>query len=222
MTLHQSKFIINIGIVISLVVSFILLFASETISREVNPVHILYFSALIIYQARYFYLINFLKKEKPTFQLIEKQKRPVILDMIVGILLFCLMPIVLTLINKKFNTELRGGDITAFSLYIFGTTITLISEYQRRKFKKHNAGRLFKGGLFRYANHINYFGETLSFPAFCWLASGSIVVFVLILIHQILDFTYMQIPRQENYLKNKYAEDFNEIIHRKKLIPWIY
>ncbi len=220
--LKQSKLIINIGIIISLPICWYILFLEDLANSEEMYVHMLFYFTLLFYQIRYFYLINFVKKQRVTFQLIEKQKRPILLDTFVGLFLFCIMPIILAIINKKFNRQFNESDIIAVAIYLLGTFITLVSESQRRKWKIKHPNTLYQGGLFKYANHINYFGETLSFPAFCGLATGSVIVFILILAHQIIDFVFMQIPKQEKYLKNKYPMDFEKMANRKKLIPLIY
>ncbi len=215
-----SKCIISTGMVFSLLAGAYVLFFREMEGRRIVPV--LFYSMLLVYQARYFYLINFAKKGRVTFQLIEKQKYPVFLDTFVGVFLFGILPVILAFVNKKFNDFFTWDDIAATFVYLFGTVVTLAAEAQRRKWKTKNPGSLYQNGLFRYANHINYFGEMLSFPAFCWLASGSFIVFALVLAHQVIDFVFVQIPKQEKYLKEKYPVDFPKIANRKKLIPFIY
>jgi len=168
------------------------------------------------------HLINVSKKGRVTFQLIEKQKNPILLDTLAGVFLFSLLPFILAILNVNFNTQLDGYDLIAFTLYATGTLITLISERQRKQWKLNNPNSLYKNGLFKYANHINYFGELLSFPSLCWLATGNVIVFAAVLIHQIIDFSFVQIPRQEKHFKKKYPQDFQEIMKRKKLIPMIY
>lgn len=222
MKIKQSKFIISFGLVFSLVLIFYILFLQNQIHEEKLVIHIIFYFVLLIYLGRYFYLINFIKKRKVTFQLIEKQTNPILIDTYVGLFLFCILPIILALVNNKYNNELAWTNFTAFLTYFVGTLITLISESQRRIWKKENENKIFKDGLFKYANHINYFGETLSFPALCWLASGHIIIFLAVFIHQIVDFVYIQIPKQEKYLKNKYLEDFKKIRNKKKLIPFVY
>lgn len=222
MKIRQSKYLINLGIVFSLVGSFYILFLQSPIGNDKISVQILFYLGLLVYQTRYFYLINLVKKNRVTFQLIEKQKNPILIDTIVGLFLFCALPVTLSFVNKKFNSHLDWKDITAIGLYLLGTMITLISESQRRKWKNQNINRLYQGGLFKYANHINYFGETLSFPTLCWLATGSTIILIIALTHQIIDFTFIQIPRQEEYLKKKYPMDFKKTANRKKLIPLIY
>ncbi len=220
--IKQSKFIISIGIVLSLLTSIDILFFQELICHEDIYVQLLFCLTLLIYQIRYFYLINFVKKHSLTFQLIEKQKNPILLDTLVGLFLFCVLPIILSVINRKFNSSFNWIDVVSFVIYLLGTIITIVSESQRRKWKIKNPNNLYRGGLFQYANHINYFGETLSFPAYCWLATGSIIVFILMLIHQIVDFIFIQIPQQEKYLSDKYPMDFSKIVNKKKIIPFIY
>ncbi len=220
--IKQSKLIINIGIVLSLLTSIYILFFQELVCHKNIYVQLLFYLALLSYQIRYFYLINYTKKHRVTFQLIERQKNPILLDTFVGLFLFCILPIILSFVNKEFNSSFNWIDVIAFVIYLLGTIITLISENQRRKWKINNPKNLYQGGLFKYANHINYFGETLSFPAYCWLATGSTIVFMLILIHQIVDFVFIQIPKQEKYLNDKYPMDFPKIANKKKMIPFIY
>ncbi len=220
--IKQSKSVINIGIVLSLLISVYILFFQQIKYNKDIYVQFLFFLALLFYQIRYFYLINFVKKDRVTFQLIEKQKNPIFLDTFVGLFLFCVFPIVLAVVNKNNNSYFNWIDILSFFIYLVGTIITLISENQRREWKIKNPNKLYQGGLFKYANHINYFGETLSLPAYCWLATGSIIVFILMFIHQVVDFVFIQIPKQEKYLGHKYPIDFEKIINKKKLFPFIY
>jgi protein-S-isoprenylcysteine O-methyltransferase Ste14 len=217
-----SKLVISSGIAISLAFAIYTFFMKEPGNYEKKYPQILFFMAMLIYQLRYFYLINYLKKNKVTFQLIEKLKKPLFLDTLIGLFLFCILPIGLVLLNEHLNSMLDWTDITAFFNYLSGTAITLISEKQRKDWKQKNNNSLYQGGLFKYANHINYFGETLSFPSFCWLASANIFVFLAVVLHQLIDFIFIQIPKQEDYLKRKYPDEYAKTLHRKKLIPMIY
>ncbi len=215
-----SKFIINSGIVLSLFLGVYILFFREPVNNK--DIHLLFYLVLFIYQARYCYLINFVKRQRVTFQVMEKRKRPILSDTVAGLIFFCVVPILWIFLHRNFNKHLDWTDGIATVIYILGTLITLVSESQRRKWKKQHPTTLYKDGLFKYANHINYFGETLSFPAFCWVATGSIIVFVVVVVHQIIDFAFIQIPKQEKYLKSKYPKDFPEIANRKKLVPFVY
>lgn len=222
MKLRHSKLIISLGITISLALAIFTFFLRDPGNYSEKYPQVLFFCALVIYQIRYFHLIHVLKKDKVTFQLIERQSNPIFLDTIVGLFLFCMLPVFLIYVNENFNSTLGWSDIVAFMIYCIGTAITLISEKQRKDWKKINVGTLYQGGLFRYANHINYFGETLSFPSFCWLATGNIIVFLVVIMHQLIDFIFIQIPKQEAYLKSKYPNGYANTMGRKKLIPMIY
>ena len=146
------------------------------------------------------------------------------LDTIVGIFLFGILPFVMAFLHVYFKAFEKPVFVylLIFVLYITGTIITLVSERQRLNWKKNNPGNLYTEGLFAFSNHINYFGEMLSLPALFYLATESVLVFFAFLIHQIVDFTKIQIPKQEAYLQKKYTSDYNIIRDRKKLIPWIY
>ncbi|MBP2966921.1 hypothetical protein J8385_20335, partial [Acinetobacter baumannii] len=72
-----------------------------------------------------------------------------------------------------------------FSIYLLGTAITMMSEYQRKKIKQTNPEANYRlHGLFKYAICINYFGETLALPSLFYLSSGSIIIFIVIMVQQ--------------------------------------
>ena len=97
MTVKKSKIIINIGLLFSLILSATLLFTDFNIlSIERENYHIsnriLFFLALFIFQIRFFYLINFVKKKSTTHQVVGRLKNPYLADALTGIFLFCLLP----------------------------------------------------------------------------------------------------------------------------------
>ena len=230
MTIKTSKAIINLGLLFSMSLSAILLFTDFNlinIGKENYQIsnRLLFFLALFIFQMRFFFLINFIKKNSTTHQVIGRLKNPYVADALTGLFLFCLLPLVLTFLNIYFNQSLNYWYLILFILYIFGTSITLISESQRRKWKLENSAKskLYTEGLFKYARYINYFGETISQPALWFIATGVWWMSLIALLYQLYDFSFVHIPKQEKYLLEKYGGDFKEIsIYRKKLIPFMY
>ena len=71
------------------------------------------------------------------------------------------------------NAPFEAWDVAGGALFIFGTWLNIYPEYQRHLFKSapENKGKLFTGGLWRYARRINYTGEIVSFIGFA-LATG--------------------------------------------------
>lgn len=69
---------------------------------------------------------------------------------------------------------LTPAMLIGFGLSVTGTAIEFVSEGQRRRFKQDpsNKGKLYTGGLFQLARHINYTGFILSRAGQCMLASG--------------------------------------------------
>jgi steroid 5-alpha reductase family enzyme len=230
MTIKASKTIINLGLLVSLSLSAILLFTDFNIiniGKENYQLsnRLLFFLALFIFQMRFFFLINYIKKNSTTHQVTSRLKNPYLADALTGIFLFCILPLVLTFLNIYFNHSLNYWYLIFFLLYIFGTSITLISENQRRKWKLENSAKskLYTDGLFKYARYINYFGEAISQPALWFIATGVWWVSLIALLYELYDFSFVHIPKQDKYLLKKYGDDFKEIsIHRKKLIPFIY
>lgn len=62
-------------------------------------------------------------------------------------------------------------DGVAILLFIGGSAVNTLSEWLRDQWKKDegNRGKLYTGGLFRYAIHINYFGDIVWVTGFAWL-----------------------------------------------------
>jgi len=121
------------------------------------------------------------------------------------------------------NVPLGPVDAVALTLFIAGSILTTGSELARKRWKKRaeNCGHLYTGGAFRYAQHINYFGEIVSFSGFAmltrsWLA-GTIPILML------LAFVFVHIPALDRHLREYYSTQFAEYQRTtKKLIPFVY
>lgn len=113
--------------------------------------------------------------------------------------------------------------VVGWILFILGSIINTTSELLRKPFKDdpNNKGKLYTGGLFKYAIHINYFGDVLWVTglalATCNLWSLIIPIFLLLL------FMFSYIPNADKYLKHHYGESFIEYQKStKELIPWVW
>jgi steroid 5-alpha reductase family enzyme len=122
------------------------------------------------------------------------------------------------------NKQVVGAvEIIGILLYLSGSYINTHSEYYRHvwKLKEENKGRLYTGGLFSLAMHINYFGDIILFTGLAMIThSLSMLVIPLIMA---LNFVFYIIPSLDRYLENKYKSEFNDYANKtKKLIPMIY
>lgn len=115
--------------------------------------------------------------------------------------------------------------IDGFAVFVFlmGGFINTFSEILRGRWKKdrRHQGKLYSGGLFKYAIHINYFGDVIWVCGFAMLTrnlwSGLIPLFLLSM------FIFFNIPLHDRYLRDKYGESFREYENKtKKLIPFVY
>jgi steroid 5-alpha reductase family enzyme len=108
-------------------------------------------------------------------------------------------------------------------LYLSGSCINTFSEYARHvwKSKAENRGRLYTGGLFRFAMHINYFGDIVLFTGFAMI-TNRFGVYVIPLA-MTMNFIFNIIPLLDKYLEEKYGDEFRVYSKKtKKLIPLIY
>lgn len=114
-------------------------------------------------------------------------------------------------------------DFLAILLFIGGSFINTYAEWQRHLWKKcqENRGRLYTQGLFKYAMHINYFGDILWVIAYALITRNYYSVFVPVFL--CCFFAFYNIPKLDEYLSNKYRSAF-ELYKKKtkKLIPFIY
>ena len=114
-------------------------------------------------------------------------------------------------------------EMVGILLFLTGSILNTASEYFRFswKQKKENAGHLYTGGLFKYARHINYFGDIVLFAGLATVAHQ--IQLLIIPMAMAFFFIIPLIPLKENYLKNKYG---NEYIcyasNTKMLIPFIF
>ena len=112
---------------------------------------------------------------------------------------------------------------TGVVLYVIGSFMNTISEYQRYRWKKNpeNNGKLYTMGLFRYSRHINYFGDVVLFIGFA-MFTGSVYPFI-IPAAMIVLYVVVNIPLLETYLHERYSNEFDKYAKStKKFIPFIY
>ncbi|WP_430788514.1 methyltransferase family protein [Virgibacillus flavescens] len=121
------------------------------------------------------------------------------------------------------DIDLDGIDWIAVALFLTGSLINTGSEVLRHQWKKdsQNKKKLYTGCLFRYAIHINYFGDFVWVSGFALLTrnlwAGLIPVFLGIM------FIFLNIPQHDQYLREKYGTAFEAYEKKtKKFFPFIY
>ncbi|MGB5873298.1 MAG: DUF1295 domain-containing protein [Bacteroidota bacterium] len=114
-------------------------------------------------------------------------------------------------------------DVVGALLYLTGSYLGTGSEYSRHvwKARPENQGHFYTEGLFRYARHINYFGDLLLFCGFAVLTQQMWTGIVPLIMG--LNFVLILIPAQDAYLASRYGTEFDNYARRtKKLIPLVY
>lgn len=141
---------------------------------------------------------------------------------IVGLFSFS-FHIAFTLLGGTEAANIGPVDYGAIGLYLLGSYLNTGSELQRHRWKRNPAhrGKLYTGGLFRYSQHINYFGDMLLFSGWA-LATRNPWAFLIPLL-MTLGFVFRHIPALDRHLQQKYGRAFEEYSARtRKLIPWVY
>ncbi len=108
-------------------------------------------------------------------------------------------------------------------LYACGSFVHTYSELRRYIWKQRaeNHGRLYTGGLFHYAVHINYFGDLLLFTGFSLMTGSTYTLFVPAVM--LAGFIFANIPTLDAHLRAKYGAAFEVYATKtKKLIPLVY
>ena len=71
--------------------------------------------------------------------------------------------------QKAKETARVGVDLVCVAIAIGGAVLSTVAEWQRSTYLAANPGKLFTGGLFVHARHINYTGEVLLFMGWAML-----------------------------------------------------
>ena len=112
-------------------------------------------------------------------------------------------------------------DGLALMLFLAGSALTTGSELGRKRWKQHHQGQLYTRGPFRFAQHINYFGEVVSFAGVAmmtrtwWAAVVPVGMF--------LFFVLVHMPALDRHLRERYGDDFADYQNRThKIVPFVY
>lgn len=108
-------------------------------------------------------------------------------------------------------------------LFIAGSCINTGSEILRDRWKTDsaNTGKLYTGGLFRYAMHINYFGDIVWVGGLAMMTENPLSAFVPVLLFCF--FAFLNAPLLDRHLAEKYPKDFPAYeATTKRIIPFIY
>ncbi|CAF1585448.1 unnamed protein product [Rotaria sp. Silwood1] len=109
------------------------------------------------------------------------------------------------------SNELGSLQYVGISMFTVGIFTELISELQRKQFKDkpENQGKLYTGGLFSLARHINYGGYTLWRTGLA-LTSGNYWLAALQFTWHMWDFTKRGVPELGDYCSKRYGEDWKK------------
>ncbi|UYX54923.1 DUF1295 domain-containing protein [Bacillus thuringiensis] len=113
--------------------------------------------------------------------------------------------------------------VIGWILFLGGSILNTVSELLRKPFKDNpaNQGKLYTGGLFKYAIHINYLGDCLWVLGLALISNN--IYSLLIPLGLFIVFVFDYIPKSDDYLQNKYGEQFTVYKQKtKKLIPFIW
>jgi len=114
-------------------------------------------------------------------------------------------------------------DIFGIFIFLFGSTINSLADYQRFSWKKitENKGRLYTSGLFKYSMHINYFGDAIAYFGLALITYN--IGCLCISMGMVVYFITFEIPRLDEHLNKKYKHEFTEYSRStKKFVPFIY
>ena len=114
-------------------------------------------------------------------------------------------------------------DGIAMGLYLTGSSIHSLAEFQRYRFKADpaNQGKLYTNGLFGLVRHPNCLGDTLLFTGWSLLTGNAWILILPTLM--LSSFVFSHIPRMTRYLASRYPQQFPDYAKQTaRLIPWVY
>lgn len=168
-----------------------------------------------------FHLIIFVRM---SFMMLVLLKRKIPWEESISVpLAFALYYLGFSLLVLPTAKPLAAIDLLAIVLFVTGCTLNTGGELQRHIWKQdpQNKGRLYTQGFFKYAMHINYFGDLLWVIAYAMLCRNAYAF--LIPLFLFCFFAFFNIPKLDAYLKEKYGQAFVKYAKStKKFIPFIY
>jgi protein-S-isoprenylcysteine O-methyltransferase Ste14 len=143
---------------------------------------------------------------------------------LVGVMFACVIyQIGFALLGAVEAAALGIVGMVGIGFFVLGSFLNTWSEIQRKRFKDDpaNKGKLYTGGLFRYARHINYFGDTL------WVTGWVMVTrnpwSAIVPVALAAGFIFFFIPSLSAHLRQKYGARYDEWAKTtKKFVPFVY
>ena len=108
--------------------------------------------------------------------------------------------------QKAKETARVGVDLVCVAIAIGGAVLSTVAEWQRSTYLAANPGKLFTGGLFVHARHINYTGEVLLFMGWAMLTRSRFALLVPFFFYA--TFASLYAPDLDLHLSQKYPSEF--------------
>jgi protein-S-isoprenylcysteine O-methyltransferase Ste14 len=136
---------------------------------------------------------------------------------------FALYYVGYTLLVLPVDLPIDTLDYFSIALFFTGCFLNTGSEMLRKSWKQkpEHKGALYTQGFFKYARHINYFGDLLWVTAYALMTRNGYAVSIPVFLFCF--FAFYNAPKLDEYLKSKYGGAFtNYASTTKMLIPFIY
>jgi steroid 5-alpha reductase family enzyme len=132
----------------------------------------------------------------------------------------------LTATSASTETDFPQPSLTiGSSLYVVGIMTELIAEIQRKRFKSDlvNKGKVYSGGLWNLARHINYGGYIIWRAGYA-MVGGGYTLGALVGAFFAWDFTQRAIPILSEYCEKRYGAAWEDFKRKTpyQLIPYVY
>lgn len=180
----------------------------------------------VVYTARSVWLLTFgaVLLLRISLSLFYILKRKFGWDELGGVLFALLLyQVGFALLSLHADETLGALDWAAIIIFFAGSTINTTAELQRKQFKDRpvNKGKLYTGGLFRYARHINYMGDILWVTGWAMMTRNIWSATIPVLLTA--GFVFFFIPSLSKHLQTKYSEQYEQWAKTtNKLVPFIY
>lgn len=114
-------------------------------------------------------------------------------------------------------------DYFTIVLFVVGCILNSGGEILRNEWKKNpdNKEKIYTEGFFKYARHINYFGDILWVTAYALMTRNWYAATIPVFLFSF--FAFYNAPKLDRHLKDKYGKGYDDYARKvKMLIPFIY
>lgn len=220
MRLKESKLFATIVCALTLLWN-IYLFVSR---KDFSLPNLLFIVAIIVFQLRTSLILLYYKRRQLSFHIFDRINWGVELDCLMTMVYVGLLPALLVGIQPFLVKDVSMIIyIVMYIIYFGATAMSILAETERFEWKKTDGELNYRlSGLWALSWNINYFADTLILGTLFYLATGQLLVMLIVIALLVVNIMQIQIPQNRTYIEQQYPDEAAQILEQKSFIPFLF